>query len=262
MAHGGDVQHPAATAPGVGELPDPRRLSVYTFHGRYHALNAPLWIGLAVVALICLHVLLMWLYHSQRHLPEDERIRWYFVSVFDLGEEESFGTWLSAVLLLFIGRILWGRAKAVRQRGEVWAWWWFLAAIVFHVLSIEEVLDAHETLQEWYRRQDLEEGPRTRMTLAWTAGFVGAAMVPLLFRVDKRFAAIMLISGGLYVLGAVGIDQFAGTDTIEDYDDEYLWVALAEGLEMLAAVLFLHGLLAWLAGDTRGTVTEQTEIRR
>ena len=245
-------------------VPPPDRLSAYTFASRWHALRLPIWLALGVVVLVLLHILTMHLYHTQAVGPDDEpkAIRWYVVSVFDLGEEESFGTYFSAVLLLFIGRIAWGRAKELARRKEVWSAWWVLIAIVFHLMSIEEVVDLHATLAEWFENRDMQGGNAMREVLLWITVFVGAALVPWLNRVRWRFAAIALLAGVLFTTGALGIDHWRGDDVIEDYADRFWWIALEEGLEMLAPVLFLHGLLAYLAQDPEGIVEEQTEIVR
>ena len=248
----------------AGDLPDPDRLSIYTFRSRYHAMRLPLWLGIAAAILVLLHILLMWLFHRVAHLPHDhpERIRWYLVSVFDLGEEESVGTWFSAVTLLFIGRIAWGRAKQLMAEGSVWSGWWFLIAIVFHVLSIEEVVNLHAILKEWFDRQGADEGPAMRQVLLWISIFVAAAMVPFLQRVGVRFALVTVLAGALYLGGALAVDHWFGSDRFESYHDRWPWVGLEEGLEMFGMIVFLHGMLAYLAKSPTGTVQEQTEVVR
>lgn len=243
-------------------MPPPTPPSIYTYSSRWHALRLPIWLGLAVVVLVVLHIYAMDLFHSHDHLPKEhpERVRWYFVSVFDLGEEESLGTYFSAVLLLFIGRIAWGRAKELARRQEVWATWWILIAIVFHVLSLEEVVNLHRTLEEWYDRNDYEGGPAMREVLLWISIFVGAALVPWLYRVRWRFAGIAVLAGVMYLWGALGLDQWRGDEVFPEYEDRYPWVAFEEALEMLAPILFLHGLLAYLAKDPKGIVEERTEV--
>ena len=265
MAEGRDARDPAGGTAAEAPLPSPERLSIYTFRSRYHALNLPLWIGLIAVVLVLLHILRMHLFHKYDHLPKSapDRIRWYLVSVFDLGEEESFGTYFSAVLLLFIGRIAWGHAKQLFRAREVWAIWWILLAAVFHILSLEEVVNLHTTLKEWFRRQDVPiEGNSMRGVLLWISLFVSAAMVPFLWHVRGRFAAITAAAGALYLLGALGIDHWQGKVQHPEYEDRFMWVALEEALEMLAPVLFLHGLLAYLARDPRGIVEEKVEVLR
>ena len=264
MAQAGDVRDPAPGVFASGDLPAPEQLSLYSFRNRYDALYLPLWLALGAVTLVLLHILLMWLFHSRQHLPttDPERIRWYLVSVFDLGEEESLGTWFSAVLLLFIGRLVWGHAKALLRGREMWAALWFVMAIAFHLMSIEEVLDGHATLKEYFKRSGEESGPAMRETLLWGSLFVGTALIPLLWQVRWRFGTIIVLSGALYLWGALGIDHWQGSTQHPEYADRYMWVALEEALEMLAPILFLHGLLTYLGNDPKGTIEDVTEIAR
>lgn len=273
MTEGRDAQDPAGERPAADPLPPPlpppHQLSVYSFTARYHALRLPLWLGLGAVTLVLMHMLLMAIYHGYAQ-DDPGKLRWYYVSVFDLGEEESVGTWFSAVTLLFIGRIAWGHGKVLWDRRDVWAGWWILIAIVFHVMSLEEVVNLHATLQEWFRRSGYEDlpGPPMRRVLLWTAGFVGAAMVPFLFSVSKRFAVIIVIAGAMYLAGALWIDWTHGSDLKDEYESGwawyaaiYPWVALEEALELLAPIVFLHGMLAYLAGSPKGTVEHRSEVQ-
>lgn len=247
-------------------LPSPERLSVYSFRSRYHALRLPLWLGITAVGLVLLHILLLYLYFSGRDAGGDERVRWWMVSTFDLDSEESFGTYFSVVTLLFIGRLLWHHAKQVKAAGEIWAVWWFILAVLFHILSIEEVVDGHETFKTYYMRWVAEDGASEdawRRPILFGALFLGAAFVPFLWQVRHRFALLAYAGGLIYLCGALGVDYWTPRDSWENYNLEYgyhLWAGLEEGLEMLGPVVFLHGLLAWLAKSPTGTVVQRTEI--
>lgn len=246
-------------------LPQPDRLSVYTFANRYDALRLPLWIGLAGLVLVLLHLGLMWLYVSQLDQPDTERLRWYLISTFDLDSEESFGTYFSVLLLLFIGRLLWHQAKRSLKAREIWCLWWFMLAILFHLLSLEEVVDLHSMLNEHKSRQGGGGASTWRVDGFWAVMFIGASCVPFLWEMRWRFSIFALAGGLIYVLGALGVDAWTpeATRGKGDYLQDnpyYLWTALEEGLEIIGPLVFLYGLLALMAKDPRGSVVEKTEI--
>ena len=71
-------------------------------------------------------------------------IPWLLRALFDLDEEESFGTWFSAGLLFLVAGValLCGRrARSVGQPSIAWA----LLGAGFLILSIDEVVGLHET---------------------------------------------------------------------------------------------------------------------
>ena len=67
--------------------------------------------GLAVA-----HVIVMFVYYREIIGYDD----WVHVAFFDLDEEESFGTWFSAVILLYAGRLLLRRARSARKEADPW----------------------------------------------------------------------------------------------------------------------------------------------
>ena len=67
-------------------------------------------LALIAAGLAVAHVIVIFLYYREYIGYED----WVHVAFFDLDEEESFGTWLSAVMLLYAGRLLLRRARWAR----------------------------------------------------------------------------------------------------------------------------------------------------
>ena len=84
--------------------------------------------GLAVA-----HVIVIVLYYRDFIGYED----WVHVAFFDLDEEESFGTWFSAMILLYAGRLLLRRARAEPLDDDPWYRWWLVLIIGFHFRSID-----------------------------------------------------------------------------------------------------------------------------
>lgn len=260
------MSHPSAptgaTAPPP--LPSPETLSAYTFVTRYSATTLPYKLALVVCGIVLAHIAAMVYYHEVaigKFYDDPDRVRWYMVEMFDLDTESSFGTYYSSMALLFIGRILWHHARVVQKRGEIWCWWWFVLAIGFHWLSLDEIIAGHEVLNEHKSQVALQEGTeRERWTIPALSlvGFLGAAFLPFLWHIRWRLLGFAVVGGLIYLGGAIGVEQ--ATDKYQDWGilgtTEYLmWVALEEGMEMIGPVIFLAGLMRHIAEDKdRATV--------
>ncbi|MDA1194656.1 MAG: hypothetical protein O2894_05680 [Planctomycetota bacterium] len=232
--------------------PTPDGLSAYTFVNAYDARTLPLKLALLVCVIVFVHITAMFLYFQialEKYDGDPDRLRWFMVRHFDLDTETSFGTYYSAIALLFVGRLLWHHAKRVKRAGEIWHVWWFILAIGFHWLSIDEVIAGHEVLNEY--KSELP-GERERWTYEglYVAGLIGAAFLPFLWHIRWRLALFAIVGGAVYLGGALSVEQ--ATDKYQDWGllgtTEYLmWVALEEGMEMMGPVIFLAGLLPYLA---------------
>ncbi len=253
--------------PSTPSLPALKDLSAYTFVNEYNARTLPLKLALLVCVLVFLHIAFMFLYWEialEKFRNTDGRLRWYQAKIFDLDTESSLGTYYSSMALLFIGRLLWHHAKLVRARKEVWCIWWFVLAVGFHWLSLDEVIAGHEILNVHKSVLAKQAGVERERWVAEglvVAGFVGAAFLPFLWRIGPRLAFFSIVGGAVYLGGCLGIEQ--ATDKYQDWGmlgtTEYLmWVALEEGMEMIGPVIFLYGLLGYLAKDKAGNQPGET----
>jgi hypothetical protein len=191
--------------------------------------------------------------------------------LFDVGEEGSIPTWyssftllLSSLLLAVIGGSKW------RQRDRYTPHWVGLA-IIFLLLSVDEVAGVHEAL-----------GAEVPNSLGLTpSGFtyffwvVPAAAFVLIFvltylrflvRLPKQTRRLFLVAGALFVVGALGMEMLSAR-IISEYGREAwrsvsgipkivvgLQTSAEELLEMLGMVTFIYALLAYV-GAYIGEVT-------
>ena len=72
-------------------------------------------------------------------LKEKFGFSYWHLAIFDLDEEESFGTWFSSGILFMAAALLLHQARVLRAQGEDWSRWWLVLGIGFCVLSIDEV---------------------------------------------------------------------------------------------------------------------------
>ena len=153
---------------------------------------------------------------------------WLIHQLFELDEENNLPTWFSSFLLLNNAFFLY---LIAREKKDKFRFHWLILAFGFLVLSIDEVAGVHESFN-------------TAVDINWAipAGIVvmlvGLAYIPFLLSLPRRLAILFIVSGVLFVGGAIGVELLS-----EDMDDEAMpygfATALEEGMEMLGAWLFL-----------------------
>lgn len=199
--------------------------------------------GLAIAHIISVTI---W---YQDWLPIDD---WLYLSFFDLDEEESLGTWFSALILFIAGQLSLLHARYARHNPKGFYAWWLALGIGFHLLSLDEIAGFHETLNT------VVEGTHwTTFGLAIVV-VIAVAYLPFLRALPARISWKLVFSGIVYVGGAVGVEW--ATLVYEDNNQldtlaYNLWNALEEFMEMSGIILFIYTLLKHLA--TRGPVTSR-----
>lgn len=177
------------------------------------------------------------------------------VRLLDVDEEQSFPTYYS-VILLFTAALLLAAISAVTRRvnGLNFGYWVGLAAI-FLFLSIDEAVSIHELLTKPMRK--LLRGSGNMLPFfAWIVPYavvvlgVGIIYVRFLIKLPRRTAAFMVLSGALYLGGALGVEMLSGwyfKSHGEHFDlGYYLLSALEEAFETMGTVLFVWTLLDYI----------------
>jgi hypothetical protein len=166
--------------------------------------------------------------------------------LFDADREANVPTWFSAALLLLIALLCLGVSTVLRDRSAPLRWYWVGLAVVFAYLSVDELAGIHEEL---IPRLSLVVEARGALTYPWIivaaplVAVFAVVYVRFLRRVPSRTAGLLLLAGGLYVGGALGLE--AGGGLIVDEDGEitlgYVLVTSAEELlEMTGASVCLY----------------------
>jgi len=198
-------------------------------------------LGAIAVVLVVVHVIaIQIIFNDDLGLADRWGLKYWQLSVFDLDEEASFGTWYSAVILLVAARLLVAQARAMRSDGDTSRAWWLVLGIGFHVLSIDEVVGLHELLNTMMEEMDWT------VVGFWIVGLVGLSYLPFLWGYRWRTAGLFLLAGAVYAGGAVGGEHWSGADVNSlRYN---MWTALEEGMEMTGVILFIYALLDHMAG--------------
>ena len=200
-------------------------------------------ISLAVVMLLLLaaHLLAMQANFNEA-LGWKERLdfEYWHVAMFDLDEEESFGTWFSAMLLLFAAILFFHQAGLCRARSNRMHYWWCVLGLGFCLMSVDEVAGLHEMINTLY-----EETLWQNLSLAIVAA-TGLVFTPFLWHYRWRISVLFVVAAVLFACGAIGMEQYSGTD-INSLRYNML-TAVEEGLEMCGVILAIYTVLELMAG--------------
>ena len=216
----------------------------------YASKSLPLQLMFVVAVLSFCHIIVMIIHYEIISLPG------LFRDLFDLDEEQSFGTWFSAVILLFSGRLLHLQARDPELADSNWRFAWRVLGLGFFFLSLDEVVGLHETLN-------------TITDFSWTipgtivAGIVGLIYIPFLRHLPPRSRWLFILSGAIYLGGAVGVEHATNWYEDEGLLDtlEYnLTTVLEEAMEMGGVVLFIYALLSHIAEGKDDSVDVDVEV--
>lgn len=201
--------------------------------------RAALVLSIPMLVLILLHVVAMQAnFNESLGLKEQWGFEYWHISIFDLDEEESFGTWFSTAILLYASTLACYAAGLTRTAPGAWNRWWLALGLALGAMSIDEVVGVHEMLNT------LSEDTR------WTVGgfilFVAAGLcfMPFLWHYRWRTSGLLFVAGIIFAGGAVGIEHFSG-NRINSLQYNML-TGLEEGLEMAGVILVVYALLDFI----------------
>lgn len=202
-----------------------------------------LWIalGLTIAHVICMLGWYRGLFPVQDYL---------YISFFDLDEEESLGTWFSALILFLAGVLSLFHGRYCLGSRNRWHFCWWLLGIGFCLLSLDEVAGFHEFVNTVV--EDTHWTTYGVMLVLVT----GVALLPFILLLPSTTRLLFLLAGVIYVGGAIGVEW--GTMWYEENDQlntlgYNLWNALEEFLEMAGVILYLYALLALIEDNRKGT---------
>ena len=173
--------------------------------------------------------------------------------LFDVNKEANLPAWFSSSVLLVCSLVLWDTAReksAVRDR---YARHWWVLAIIFLYLSLDELISLHEATSAMIRAR-LGVGESGALSQAW---ILLAAPLVLLFawiylrfllHLPARVKYLTVAAGCMYVGGALGM-EVPGAFVRAEYGADTLpysvMTTIEEALEMLGAVTFLYAMAAY-----------------
>jgi hypothetical protein len=173
---------------------------------------------------------------------------------FLLDGELTVPAWFTSVMLFGAGLLLVVIGWAERSRGGQYARHWAALAIVFALMSMDEMAGMHEMFITPVRRR---LGVSGVFHYAWVIPalmFLGAMAVAyfrfVLFHLPKETRRWITFAGVVYVGGALGMEMAEGVIDPRWGKDSLAGraaVAVEESMEMAGVVIFLYGLMNHIA---------------
>lgn len=183
--------------------------------------------------------------------------------IFNLGEETTIPTWYATVTLLICAILLAIIAQTKKQLGDQYTMHWFVLALIFLLLSLDEAASLH----------DLMNAPAKNLVdsgglfyFAWVIPGLGFVLIVALayskfiLALPTKIRWLFIAAGITFVTGSIGIEMVSGY--LLDlqgwelmYDNSAGWlgmsyailVTLEEFLEMSGIVIFIYALLTYLS---------------
>lgn len=181
------------------------------------------------------------------------------LKVVGLHGEPALQHWYSALALLVCSIILGQIAILHRRRGEAFGGW-VLGCLLFAFLATDEAIQIHEGVlrpaRQWIGANFDGQVAWMLFALVIAAVFIVLTIYGLYFLkgIEKRTRTRLLIAGGVFFAGAIGIDMLTGA-LLPGGDIAsmayILSMAVEEMLEMTAVIMMLDALLAYVEKQFR-----------
>jgi hypothetical protein len=174
-----------------------------------------------------------------------------FIPLFDLDKEANIPTFFSALVLIFCAFLLWMIAKHHKTAGSPYVLWMGLA-VIFTFLSVDEISALHERLIGPIREALNTSG---LFYYAWIIpyGFALIVFVAIYFRflirLPRQIRNLFILSGAIFVTGAIGFEMLGGWHAESNGMDNTLYCLFytcEETLEMMGSVTFIYALLSYI----------------
>ena len=180
------------------------------------------------------------------------------VDLFDMGVEANLPTYFSSMQLLFVALLLFMIGRLRRQANDRYAPHWLWLSLIFLLLSVDEMSEIHEMTIRPIR--ELAPGIVTGF-FYWAWVIPAMALVVIVSICYARFVFRYLppymrratvLGAAVFVGGAVGVEMpeaaFVQANGMENYTYA-LFVLVEEVMEMVGILIFLSGLLRYIATE-------------
>jgi len=201
--------------------------------------------------LLLFHLASVW----SLHYDSTSKLFIHINQYFDLNREKNFPTYFSSAILMMASLLLLFIYKLNDKPASNKRNWLFLAAI-FLFLSLDEAIEIHEQLNIIllkFNKNDFSGYLKWIWVAPYVLLFAAVAFYNLRFllRLPKGTRNNFMLSGFVYVFAAAGIESLEGhlTKTIKGKRELVLFFTtiFQEVLEMAAIILFIYGLLRYIA---------------
>jgi hypothetical protein len=169
--------------------------------------------------------------------------------LFNVGAERSVPTWFSGIQLALAALLLTAIAVEMRTRRDRFVLAWWVLAIIFWYLSLDETIQLHEYWGGPLKGLVAQGGVFLRQWVVVGIPLVlvaGALFLPFVLSLPPLTRRRVIIAGVVFVGAALGLEMFEGwLITARGLDGFWLQMeyAVEEGGEMVGIALFIRALL-------------------
>jgi hypothetical protein len=185
-------------------------------------------------------------------------------NLFNIGIEGNFPAYYSTITILFASFLLALIALFRKKTGLSYSLWLVLS-IIFLYLSIDESVQLHEKLGAVFDRHFNLTG---YFSWGWVVPygiiFIIFSIVyyfKFLPQLPKKIYWLFIISGAIYVMGAIGFEMIGAKNFHSaNYSKilDFTFYSIEEFLEMLGIALFIYSLLLYIEDEIVITLKKQT----
>ncbi len=175
------------------------------------------------------------------------------VPLFNLNAEVNIPTLYSTLLLFFASILLFILGSAYKNIDRWFTKYWYFLSLIFFFLTIDEFSSIHERLGDFTRQALNTTG---YLHFAWVIPYaiiviiIGILLLKFLLKLDKSIAKGFVISGAIFVFGAIGLEILGAKEAFESGQNSLLFIGLStieEIMEMSGVLLFIFYLLKSLS---------------
>lgn len=217
---------------------------------RQHAASRTPFVFFALLLIFAaVLVLLFWISLDLRgsgHLTE-----WFKVFV-DLNMEANLPTWFTSSLWLMAAYFSWRAGLSSKGPGKIGgqAFYWFVLAGGCVLLSLDESAGLHEGIGGLLNERSGRPGGSLPV-YSWVWPGLAVVCVSLvvfirfLARLPRQTAIGLIGAGGVFLLGAIGMETMGSlieSETLSDWPRGFSWnraIAAEEFLEMVGVILYV-----------------------
>jgi hypothetical protein len=194
---------------------------------------------------------------------DGNNIGWLF-NLFNVGEEGNIPAYYSSITILFASFLL-GFISLFRKINRLNYSLWLVLSLIFFYLSIDESVQLHERVGIFLI--DNNFNLTGYLSFGWvipygllSSVFAGVFYFKFLPQLPKKISRLFIISGSLFVFGAVGVEMIGAKIYHSDNFSEIInaiCYSIEEFIEMLGIALFIYALLLYIKEEIIITLKKQ-----
>jgi hypothetical protein len=206
-------------------------------------------LSLVIIALTLIHCLFQYLEYGLG-LTQVSHIR----TIFDFEYDGNLTTWYSSVTLLICSLLLSLIASAKQQNQDSYIRHWQILAIIFAVMSLDEVAMLHERAGNLIEKLSPVEF-NGWLNFQWVllgvplTVIIAIAYLKFMAHLPAKTRNLFLLAGGLFIGGALGLEILAGHQESLGAANRFfyeLFTSIEELWEKLGVLVFIYALLNYM----------------